>query len=83
MLIQDSIISSAINNLSVFSESHNNNTENKSSWLYPLVSSTAHKCLQQPQENDCVWMDINKLSDSKVQLAPVQLSFSLNYRFTF
>ncbi len=83
MLIQDSIISFAINNPSVFSESHNNNTENKSPRLYPLVSSTAHKCLHQPQENDCVWMDINKVTDLEVQFSPVPLSFILNYHLTF
>lgn len=43
MLILDSIISSAINNLSVFSESLQY-IENKSSQLYPQVSSKAHRC---------------------------------------
>lgn len=34
-----------------------------------------------PQENDCVWMA--KITDLKVHFAPVQLSFSVNYHFTF
>lgn len=43
MLILDSIISSAINNLSVFSESHNNIQRIRALSFIPLVSSTAHK----------------------------------------
>lgn len=30
-----------------------------------------------------VWTDMNKTTDLKVQFAPAQLSFGLNYRFTF